>query len=126
MPRFGQSMASFAANVDRSWVRPWAWTCSDDDRCLDPMRHAEPGEEPRQGDAADLDYRLEGGIASRRNDYEDACLHRLTETLPPGFSVTILANRGFGDQKLFAYLQTLGFGYVIRLHGNIQVADVTG
>ena len=43
-------------------------------------------------------------IATRRNDYEDACLRRLAELLPPGCRVTILADRGFGDQKLFAFL----------------------
>ena len=62
-------------------------------------------------------------IATRRNDYEDACLHRLAETLPQGCRVTILANRGFGDQKLFAFLGGLGFGYVIRFRGNIGLAD---
>jgi hypothetical protein len=65
-------------------------------------------------------------IATRRNDYEDACLRRLAETLPTGCRVTILADRGFGDQKLFAFLETLGFGYVIRFRGNIRVADVDG
>ena len=65
-------------------------------------------------------------IATRRNDYEDACLVRLAETLPAGCRVTILADRGFGDQKLFAFLGTLGFGYVIRFRGNIRVADAEG
>ena len=65
-------------------------------------------------------------IASRRNDYEDACLRRLAETVPPGCKVTILADRGFGDQKLFAFLATLGFGYVIRFRGNIRVTDADG
>jgi len=65
-------------------------------------------------------------IATRRNDYEDACLRRLAETLPPGCRVTILADRGFGDQKLFAYLHELGFGYVIRFRGNIRVTDGNG
>ena len=65
-------------------------------------------------------------IATRRNDYEDACLRRLAETLPPGCRATILADRGFGDQKLFAYLHELGFGYVIRLRGNIRVTDGNG
>ena len=49
-------------------------------------------------------------IATRRNDYEDACLRRLAETMPAGCRVTILADRGFGDQKLFAFLAELGFG----------------
>ena len=65
-------------------------------------------------------------IATRRNDYEDACLRRLAETLPPGCRVTILADRGFGDQKLFAFLAELGFGYVIRFRGNIRVAAADG
>lgn len=65
-------------------------------------------------------------IATRRNDYEDACLRRLAETMPQGCQVTILADRGFGDQKLFAFLGELGFGYVIRFRGNIRVADAAG
>ena len=65
-------------------------------------------------------------LADRRNDYEDACLVRLAGTLPPGCRVTILADRGFGDQKLFAFLGELGFAYVIRFRGNIRVGDATG
>jgi hypothetical protein len=65
-------------------------------------------------------------IATRRNDYEDACLRRLAETVPPGCRVTILADRGFGDQKLFAFLGELGFDYVIRFRGNIHVTDADG
>jgi len=65
-------------------------------------------------------------LAARRNDYEDACLRRLAETVPPECRVTILADRGFGDQKLFAFMGELGFGYVIRFRGNIRVANATG
>ena len=65
-------------------------------------------------------------IATRRNDYEDACLRRLAETIPPDCRVTILADRGFGDQKLFAFLTKLDFAHVIRFRGNIQVTDATG
>jgi hypothetical protein len=65
-------------------------------------------------------------LADQRNDVEDACLRRLAETLPAGCRVTILADRGFGDQKLFAFLGELGFSYVIRFRGNIRVTDATG
>ena len=65
-------------------------------------------------------------LRNQRNDYEDACLRRLSELVPPGCRVTILADRGFGDQKLFAFLGTLGFGYVIRFRGNIHVTAVDG
>src|SRR5712691_4296323 len=49
-------------------------------------------------------------LSERRNDYEDAGLVRLSQVLPPGIAVTILADRGFGDHKLFAFLKNLGFG----------------
>jgi len=67
-----------------------------------------------------------GELTKQRNDFEDACLRRLAALVPPGCRVTILADRGFGDQKLFAFLPELGFGYVIRFHGNIHVTDVDG
>ena len=59
-------------------------------------------------------------LKDQRNDIEDSCLRRLSEVLPPGCRVTILADRGFGDHKLFAYLADLGFAYIIRLpvHGS--------
>ena len=65
-------------------------------------------------------------IATRRNDYEHACLRRLTELVPPGCRVTILADRGFGDQKLFALLGELGSDYAIRFRGNIHVTAEDG
>ena len=65
-------------------------------------------------------------LKTQRNDFEDACLRRLAELVPPGCRVTILADRGFGDQKLFAFLRKLGFGYVIRFRGNIHVTDADG
>jgi DDE family transposase len=65
-------------------------------------------------------------LKNRRNDYEDACLRRLSELAPPGCHVTILADRGFGDQKLFAFLGELGFDYVIRFRGNIGVTNAAG
>ena len=53
---------------------------------------------------------LEGRTREQRNDFEDACLRQMAELMPLGRRVTILADRGFGDQKLFAFLATLGFG----------------
>src|SRR3954464_9775564 len=65
-------------------------------------------------------------LKNQRSAYEDTCLQRLSELLPPGCRVTILADRGFGDQKLFAFLDRLGFGYVIRFRGNIHVTAADG
>ena len=65
-------------------------------------------------------------VTDRRNAIEDACLARLAAVVPSGTKVTILADRGFGDHKLFSYLKELGFGYVIRFRGNIHVTDASG
>ncbi len=43
-------------------------------------------------------------LKSQRNDFEDLCLSRLKALLLEGVAVTILADRSFGDVKLFAFL----------------------
>ncbi len=66
-------------------------------------------------------------LKDNRNAHEDAVLARLAEVLPHEVHVTILADRGFGDQKLFNFLDHgLGFDYVIRFRGNIHVTDANG
>jgi len=69
---------------------------------------------------------LKDELKDTRNDFEDACLARLADVLPAGVTVTILADRGFGDCKLFAFLKELGFGYVIRFRANIHVTAADG
>ena len=69
---------------------------------------------------------LKDELSHARNDYEDACLRRLAEVLPAGVRVTILADRGFADTKLFGFLDELGFAYVIRLKGNTTVRAADG
>ena len=59
-------------------------------------------------------------------DTFEAGLKRLAEVLPKGVKVTILADRGFGDAKLFDHLGTSGLGYVIRFRGNTHVTAATG
>ena len=65
-------------------------------------------------------------LRDARNDYEDAALRRLAEVLPDDVTVTLLADRGFADTKLFEFLTELGFGYVIRLKGNTKVSAADG
>ncbi len=66
-------------------------------------------------------------LKDNRNGYEDRVLSRLAELLPEGVHVTILADRGFGDHKLFHFLEhELGFDYVIRFRGNIHVTAANG
>ena len=47
---------------------------------------------------------LKDELKGRRNDWEDLCLSHLAKILPEGVAVTILADRGFGDTKLFDFL----------------------
>lgn len=67
------------------------------------------------------------GLKTRRNDYEDDLLRRLRDAVPEDVRVTVLADRGFGDQKLYQHLRgELGFDYVIRFRGNIRVTSASG
>jgi hypothetical protein len=60
-------------------------------------------------------------LEGRRNDHEYRLLERLHECLPPTVAITVLADRGFGDQKLYRFLETLGWDYIIRFRAAIQV-----
>jgi len=66
-------------------------------------------------------------LKDRRNAYEDQVLVRLAEVLPPAVRVRIVADRGFGDQKLYRMLtDELKFDFVIRFRGNIKVTAADG
>lgn len=61
-----------------------------------------------------------------RNEVEDTVLLRLRELIAPEVKVTILADRGFADQKLYALLGQLGFEYVVRFRQCIIVTNQQG
>ena len=66
-------------------------------------------------------------LKDRRSLYERRVLVRLAEIVPAGVSVCIVADRGFGDQKLYRLLtEELHFEYVIRFRGNIKVTAASG
>jgi Transposase DDE domain len=66
-------------------------------------------------------------LKDRRSFYEHRVLVRLAELLPAGVKVCIVADRGFGDQKLYKMLtEELYFDYVIRFRGNITVTSRAG
>lgn len=61
-------------------------------------------------------------LKNKRNDYEDELLCKLEEILPKDIKVTVLADRGFGDIKLYEFLgKELNFNFVIRFRSNIKV-----
>jgi hypothetical protein len=66
-------------------------------------------------------------LKDNRSLYEHRVLVRLGEFLPAGIKVCVVADRGFGDQKLYRMLnEELCFDYVIRFRGNIAVTAITG
>ncbi len=66
-------------------------------------------------------------LKDRRNIYEYQVLVRLAEVLPADVRVRIVADRGFGDHKLYRVLSDeLKFDFVIRFRGNITVTAANG
>ena len=58
-------------------------------------------------------------LKNNRSLYEHRVLVRLAELLPADIKVCVVADRGFGDQKLYRVLtEELYFDYVIRFRGN--------
>lgn len=57
-----------------------------------------------------------------RARYEDQLLSRLKEVMPEKVEVTLLADRGFADQKFFKFLdEELKFKYIIRIRANTMI-----
>lgn len=66
-------------------------------------------------------------LKDNRNNYEDTILLRLRAVIPEDVKVTILADRGFFDIKLFNFLKKeLNFDYNIRVKNNTYITDNTG
>lgn len=65
-------------------------------------------------------------LKTRRNDFEYELIERLHNAIPVDVAVTVLADRGFGDQKLYALLASLGWDFVIRFRQCILVEDREG
>jgi len=65
-------------------------------------------------------------LVGRRSEYEDRVLSRLRECIPPEVSVTVLMDRGFADVALYAFLDRLGFGYIVRFRKDTWVESPLG
>lgn len=77
----------------------------------------------RHGRATPLVWRTvrKSTMAGHRGEYEIELLDTLGAALPADVQITVLADRGFGDQKLYAHLAFLGWDYVIRFRQGILV-----
>jgi hypothetical protein len=65
-------------------------------------------------------------LKDRRTDIEHDMVERLHGWLDPSIAAELLADRGFGDQKLYALLMFYGWDFHIRFRGNILVENADG
>lgn len=62
----------------------------------------------------------------RMHTHIEQLLTQLRAALPTRRRVWIVADRGFGDQRIYAFLKGLGFEYVIRFRSDILVTSWEG
>jgi hypothetical protein len=100
------------------------WTDFDDDDHTTLAAYMVTG----HGRATPLFWRTvrKSRLAGRRTAIEHECIVLLDRWLPEGVRVELLADRGFGDQKLYALLQELCWSFTIRFRGNIAVESASG
>ena len=66
-------------------------------------------------------------LKGNQKRYEEELLYVLRAGVPEGVKVTVVADRGFADGKLFKALsEELGFEYVIRMRGDFYVTSAKG
>jgi hypothetical protein len=65
-------------------------------------------------------------LKDQRNAHEDELLGLFADVLPKGVRVTVVADRGFSDIKLYRFLTELGFDYIIRFRGVVSVESADG
>jgi hypothetical protein len=69
---------------------------------------------------------LKSKMEGWRNAHEDRAIEQLLAVLPDDVKVTLLADRGFGDQKLYTLLEGGNVDFIIRFRGIISVTDDKG
>ena len=65
-------------------------------------------------------------LAGHQHQVEDEVIDKLQGLVPRHVRITLLADRGFGDQRRYDYLDAIGWDYVIRFREDILVTDSHG
>ena len=60
-------------------------------------------------------------LTDKRNEYEDKLLRRFSEVVPQNVEAVVLADRGFGDQARYEFIEGLGLKFIIRFRECIAV-----
>jgi hypothetical protein len=65
-------------------------------------------------------------LKGNQKRYEQELIEQLHGWLDPNVRITLLADRGFGDQALYDLLMLLGWDFVIRFRGGVLVTAADG
>jgi len=65
-------------------------------------------------------------LRGKRNKHEDQLVARLRLLVPADTTVTVLADRGFGDAALYTLLGRIQLDHIIRFRGDVTVTDENG
>ena len=65
-------------------------------------------------------------LRGNQSDHEAEFIDLLDRVIPEKTEVTVVADRGFASVERYEHLDFLGFKYLIRFRGDIQVTDTDG
>jgi hypothetical protein len=114
----------FVIGVRTALIIALDWTEFDDDDHVTLCAYAVT----RHGRATPLMWRThkKSDLEGHRTAWEHELVEELHRAIAPSVDITLLADRGFGDQKLYELLTLLGWDYVIRFRGCILVENTDG
>ncbi len=114
----------FVVGVRTELIVALDWTEFDDDDHVTLAAYAVT----RHGRATPLIWKTykKSDLEGHRTQWEHDLVEQLHGGISPNVSITLLADRGFGDQKLYALLTLLGWDYAIRFRGGILLENAAG
>ena len=124
LPRLFESWSQFVVGPRKEIVVALDWTEFDPDKqatiCLYLVT--------THGRATPLVWKSveKATLEGNRNSYETEVIDRLSAALSSDVKVTLLADRGFGDQKRYEHLTFLGWDFIIRFREGILLTDASG
>jgi hypothetical protein len=115
----------FGVGERREIVVNFDWTeCEDADQCTVVL-----GMQTEHGRSTPLVWKTvtRSELKDQRNDHEDDLLVVLASVVPKPVRVTVVADRGFSDSKLYSFLtEEWGVDDIIRCRGVVSVEDAAG
>mgnify|MGYP001462709859 FL=1 len=114
----------FVVGVRTELIVALDWTEFDDDDHVTLAAYAVT----RHGRATALIWKTykKSDLEGHRTQWEHDLVVQLHAGISPNVNITLLADRGFGDQKLYALLTLLGWDFAIRFRGGILVENAAG